>query len=656
MGTGYTRQSEAEITDGQTIFAAGLEDEFDAIQAAMHATTGHSHDGTTGEGPLISLTTSITGVLPVASGGFAGIHKTNATTAPTVGDDSGDGYAVGSHWLDVTNDIAYTCLDATLGAAVWQRYQLYDAELLALAGLTSAADRLPYFTGSGTASLATFTAAGRAILDDADASAQLTTLGVSTFAKTILDDAAASDVLTTLGVSAFVQTILNDADAATVRTTIGAEATDATLTALAGLNATAGLVTQTAADTFTKRTLTGTAAQITVTNGDGASGNPTLSLPADVLIPTVLTVPNTGLHILDTNASHDLIIAPGSNLTADRTFTLTTGDAARTFDISAADVTISAFGATLVDDADASTARSTLGLGTSATVNTGTSGATIPLLNGNNTWSGTQIVTNTSAGALVQIISTDAGASAVDLVLYKDSASPAASDATGRIIFYGKDSAGNQDAYSTIQSVILDPTSTTEDGRIQFQNRVAGSLANVAFMDVGLHMSTSDGDPGEGQIAVTGIQFNATAVADANANTLDDYEEGTFTPAFSATGATFSYAAQQGFYTKIGRMVHFIVVLTLNTSGNTLTANPVSVTGLPFTCHADAAGARSVVGWVASTTSYVNVIFDIAAGTTTGIFGTATAAATANNSSPNSNALLHATNGSAIRINGVYFV
>lgn len=43
------------------------------------------------------------------------------TTAPTINDDSADGYVVGSVWYDTTNDEAWTCLDATAAAAVWRR-------------------------------------------------------------------------------------------------------------------------------------------------------------------------------------------------------------------------------------------------------------------------------------------------------------------------------------------------------------------------------------------------------------------------------------------------------------------------------------------------------------------------------------------------------
>jgi len=82
-----------------------------------------------------------------------------------------------------------------------------------------------------------------------------------------------------------------------------------------------------------------------------------------------------------------------------------------------------------------------------------------------------------------------------------------------------------------------------------------------------------------------GIQFNGDTAA---ANALDDYEEGTWTPALSATGATFVYAQQSGRYTKIGNtvVVHARIILSSTSGGS----GNVEVTGLPFTTAASVAG------------------------------------------------------------------
>jgi len=114
-----------------------------------------------------------------------------------------------------------------------------DAELQALAGLTSAADKGIQFTGSGSAATYDLTAAGKALLDDADASAQRTTMGVAIGSDVQAYDAglasiaglttAADKVIYTTGsdtyavtsFTAFGRSLVDDADAAAARTTLG---------------------------------------------------------------------------------------------------------------------------------------------------------------------------------------------------------------------------------------------------------------------------------------------------------------------------------------------------------------------------------------------------------------------------------------------------
>ncbi len=78
-----------------------------------------------------------------------------------------------------------------------------------------------------------------------------------------------------------------------------------------------------------------------------------------------------------------------------------------------------------------------------------------------------------------------------------------------------------------------------------------------------------------------GITFPATASASSDANTLDDYEEGTWTPTVRGEGSagTTTYTTQLGYYTKIGNTVHLYCSVAYSAATGTGT---LQIKGVPF--------------------------------------------------------------------------
>jgi hypothetical protein len=250
--------------------------------------------------------------------------------------------------LDTLDELAAALGDdanfaSTVTTALGNKQPL-DADLTAIAALVSAANKLPYSTGAGAWALADLTAFARTLLDDVDAPTALATLGaqasdadltaiaalVSAANKMAYATGAGTWALTDL--TAFARTLLDDVDAAAALTTLGAQPSDADLTAIAALVSAADkLPYATGAGAWALTTLT-TFARTLLDDADAATALATLGAqPSDADLTAIAAL---------VSAADKLPYATGAGAWA--LATLTT------------------FGRSLIDDADAATARGTL--------------------------------------------------------------------------------------------------------------------------------------------------------------------------------------------------------------------------------------------------------------------------------------------------------
>ena len=243
--------------------------------------------------------------------------------------------------------------------------------------------------------------------------------------------------------------------------------------------------------------------------------------------------------------------------------------------------------------------------------------------------------------ANVTLTSTDAGAAAAPLLdLYRDSATPAASDTLGEIEFNGEDSAGNKQQYAVIHGSILSPTSTAETGQIHFETATAGASTekmiigstNLVINDIGaIYNVRIEGDTdsnlfytdatnsrvGIGLISPTeklevsgniklsgnvvvasgqGIDFSATP-GTGTSELFSDYEEGTWTATLkgSVSDPTTPVTAT-GRYTRVGRLV--TISASYDSVDTTGAVGDVTVTGIPFNNSTPNTRVSGTVGYV----------------------------------------------------------
>lgn len=221
-----------------------------------------------------------------------------------------------------------------------------------------------------------------------------------------------------------------------------------------------------------------------------------------------------------------------------------------------------------------------------------------------------------SAGAWMSFV-TNGGSALAKLGIH------ATADLTNRLAVAADGSLFTHDG--TSHRLVLNKASAGDTASLLMEDNFSGRAELGLTGDDALHLKVSaNGSSWVEALAVsqaTGLvtlsagqlAFPSTKNPSANANTLDDYEEGTWTPIIkfggAATGITYG-AATLGRYTKIGRMVTISGICTLTNKG--FATGSATLEGLPFVAANDSIYGAGSVGLTLGFTSIVGAILAMA--------------------------------------------
>ena len=130
---------------------------------------------------------------------------------------------------------------------------------------------------------------------------------------------------------------------------------------------------------------------------------------------------------------------------------------------------------------------------------------------------------------------------------------------------------------ATQSTVEIESASTTGESRLYFTDPDSTGTGEVGYYHNGDTMRFATGGAERMRLSSAGLHIGGTGAA----NALDDYEEGTWTPTFSAGISSPVYSIQSGRYTKVGRAVY--VESDIRVTGGSVTSAHVYMGGLPFT-------------------------------------------------------------------------